>query len=141
MIQSMTGFGSARFSIDGAVFLLELRSVNHRHLDARIRLPRLLASLEPELRSRMASRFARGKLDCSVTTASEAGPALRVSIDRDAAQFYLDAAAELVRDGGAAGPLDVGTLLGLPGVANAREPEFDASVRHHVEEGRALGDP
>ncbi len=129
MIQSMTGFGSASFSIEGAAFQLELRSVNHRHLDARVRLPRVLAVLEPDIRARIAARFSRGKFDCSVISAvGELGPATRVEIDRDVAKLYLEAAAELTAQGGASGSLDVGTLLGLPGVANTREPEFSEAV-------------
>jgi uncharacterized protein (TIGR00255 family) len=123
----MTGFGSAAFSLEGAAFQLELRSVNHRHLDARVRLPRVLAVLEPDIRARIAARFSRGKIDCSVTTAGEAGPAVRVEIDRDVAKLYLEAALELV-EGGASGSLDVGTLLSLPGVANTREPEFSEDL-------------
>jgi uncharacterized protein (TIGR00255 family) len=123
----MTGFGSAAFSLEGAAFQLELRSVNHRHLDARVRLPRVLAVLEPDIRARISARFARGKFDCSVTTAGDAGPAVRVEIDRDVAKLYLEAALELV-EGGASGSLDVGTLLSLPGVANTREPEFSEEL-------------
>lgn len=128
MIQSMTGFGSASFALDGATFQLEVRSVNHRHLDARIRLPRVLAALEQDVRNRITARFSRGKFDCSVTTASEASPGMRVEIDRQVADLYLAAAAELVREGGASGTLDVGVLLGLPGVASTREPEFSVEV-------------
>ena len=34
VIQSMTGFGSASFALEGTAFQFEVRSVNHRHLDA-----------------------------------------------------------------------------------------------------------
>jgi uncharacterized protein (TIGR00255 family) len=128
MIQSMTGFGSAAFSLEGAAFQLELRSVNHRHLDARVRLPRVLSILEPDIRTRITARFSRGKFDCSVTTAGDAGPTLRVEIDRDVARRYLEAAAELTSQEGASGTLDVGTLLALPGVASTREPEFSEDL-------------
>jgi len=128
VIQSMTGFGSASFALDGAAFQLEVRSVNHRHLDARIRLPRALAALEADVRSRITARFSRGKFDCSVATASEAGAGMRVEIDRQVADLYLAAATELVREGGASGTLDVGTLLGLPGVATTREHEFSVDL-------------
>jgi len=43
MMHSMTGFGNARFRVGDWNFELEMRSVNHRHFDARIRVPPLLA--------------------------------------------------------------------------------------------------
>ena len=68
MIHSMTGFGGASFRVDGVAFDVEVRSVNHRHLDARVRLPRPLASLESEVRARIQGRFSRGKVDLSVVS-------------------------------------------------------------------------
>ena len=44
MIHSMTGFGAASFRVEERVFEVEVRSVNHRHLDTRVRLPRLLSA-------------------------------------------------------------------------------------------------
>ncbi|MBM4439066.1 MAG: hypothetical protein FJ027_01485, partial [Candidatus Rokubacteria bacterium] len=50
MIRSMTGFGRAEASTELCTITVEARSVNHRHLDPAIRLPRPLASLEPRVR-------------------------------------------------------------------------------------------
>ena len=47
MIQSMTGFGRASVACEGVAFDIEVRSVNHRYLDLRVKLPRVLAQLEP----------------------------------------------------------------------------------------------
>ena len=67
MIRSMTGFGRASVRSGELALDVEVRSVNHRYLDLRVRLPRLLSALEPELRARVQGRFARGKLDLGVT--------------------------------------------------------------------------
>src|SRR5690606_37756456 len=66
VIRSMTGYGQAAFQVDGAHFEVEVRSVNHRHLDVKVRLPRGLAGFESELRVRVAERLARGKVDLTV---------------------------------------------------------------------------
>ena len=42
MIRSMTGFGRSTFDVEGASFEVEIRTVNHRHLDVRARLPKPL---------------------------------------------------------------------------------------------------
>jgi uncharacterized protein (TIGR00255 family) len=122
MILSMTGFGSASFRCGETAFEIEIRSVNHRHLDARVRVPRVLSALEPELRARIQARFDRGKFDCTIAS-PEAGAPPRLEIDMGAARAYLDAARQLTRTAGAKGELDVAGLLALPGVSRFVEPE------------------
>jgi uncharacterized protein (TIGR00255 family) len=122
MILSMTGFGNARFRVDDWSFELEIRSVNHRHLDARIRLPRLLASLEPDVRARLQSRFARGKVDVTVTAPEGGAPNPRLELDLSAAREYLATARALAQSDGVAGEIDAATLLALPGVSRFVEP-------------------
>jgi uncharacterized protein (TIGR00255 family) len=124
MILSMTGFGSASFRLADTAFAIEVRSVNQRHLDVRVRLPRALAALELELRARIQERFERGKLECSVT--APGGDALppRLEIDAAALRAYLEAARELEREHGlrVSGSAE---LLALPGVARLVEPELE----------------
>ncbi len=125
MIRSMTGFGRSSFEAGDTTFEVEARSVNHRHLDVRVRLPRLLSSYEPALRARAQARFARGKLDVSVATPSGAPPPARLDVDLAAAEQYIEAA-ERLRQRRVAGDLDVATLLGLPGVSRFEEPRLPA---------------
>jgi uncharacterized protein (TIGR00255 family) len=122
MIHSMTGFGNARFRVGDWTFELEMRSVNHRHFDARIRLPRLLANLEPDVRTRLAARLARGKVDLSVLAPDGGAPAPRLEIDLAAAREYLAAGHALAESDGVPGQLDAAALLALPGVARFVEP-------------------
>lgn len=128
MIRSMTGFGRASFLVGDLAYDVEVRSVNHRYLDARVRLPRLLSSLETEVRSRVQARFARGKVDASVSAPGGGAPAPRLEIDLEAARAYLRAAADLHAGEAVKGSLDVGTLLGLPGVTRFVEPELSAEA-------------
>jgi uncharacterized protein (TIGR00255 family) len=124
LIRSMTGFGRVDFALGGRAFQLELRSVNHRHLDVAVRLPRPFAAHEHELRSRLQARFARGKLELSLLAAAGAAPAARPRVDREAASLYVEAARELSREHGLGGELDAGRLLQLPGVVRLEEPEL-----------------
>ena len=124
MIQSMTGFGRGAVSLEGIAFEIEIRSVNHRHLDARVRLPRWLAALEAEVRARVAERVSRGKIDLSILFPDGGGPKPRLEIDLEAAREYLRAAATLNRTEQLPGSLDAAALLGLPGVSRFVEPEL-----------------
>ncbi len=124
----MTGFGRSDFEAGGTTFEVEVRSVNHRHLDVRIRLPRLLSSTEPGLRTRVQRRFGRGKVDISVGTPSGVPPPARLEVDLEAARQYLDAAERLREGRPVEGALDVATLLGLPGVSRFEEPRLPAEA-------------
>ena len=122
MIHSMTGFGNTRFRVGDWTFELEMRSVNHRHFDARIRLPRLLANLEPDVRARLSARLARGKVDLTVLAPDGGAPAQRLEVDLAAAREYLAAGRALAETDGVRGELDAASLLSLPGVARFVEP-------------------
>lgn len=124
MIHSMTGFGNARFRVDAWSFELEMRSVNHRHFDARIRLPRLLASLEQAVRERLQGRFARGKVDLTIVVPEGAMPSQKVEIDLAAAREYLAAGRALAESEGVDGTIDTASLLALPGVSRFVEPSL-----------------
>jgi uncharacterized protein (TIGR00255 family) len=128
VIRSMTGFGRASFQVGDAAFDVELRSVNHRFLDARVRLPRLMAPLEGEVRARVQGRFARGKVDVTVSAAGGVPPPPRLEIDLETARAYLSAAGNLHDDYAVGGVLEVGTLLGLPGVSRFVEPQLSAEA-------------
>jgi uncharacterized protein (TIGR00255 family) len=124
MILSMTGFGGASFRVAEVGFEIEVRSVNHRHLDVRVKLPRALAGLEQELKARIQERFERGKLDCTVASPAGAAPVPKLEIDREALDAYLRAARSLAAEQGIPDTLGTAQLLALPGVARLVEPEL-----------------
>jgi uncharacterized protein (TIGR00255 family) len=119
----MTGFGRAEFELGGAGFQVEVRTVNHRHLDVQVRLPRSLSRFEPELRRRLQGRFARGKVEASV--AGRAGTPLEtLRVDAEVAAGYVRAVRELAARHALSPDLDAARLLALPGVARLAEPEL-----------------
>ena len=128
MIRSMTGFGRASFEVDGIHFDLEVRSVNHRYLNTRVHLPRLIGSFEAEVRSRIQSRFDRGKIDLSVNAPSGGAPQPQIDVDIEAVRQYVKAAAALQAEAQVEGTLNVNALLALPGVARFDESEIDAEL-------------
>ncbi len=156
MIFSMTGFGRASLRLESLGFDVEVRSVNHRHLDARVRVPRILSTCEADLRARIQQRIGRGKVDLAIATSDDSSVSARVEIDRGVAAEYGRVARELGSIDGIEGSLTVDTLIGLPGVARLAEPEFpadelldallggvdralDALVAMRASEGKAIG--
>ena len=126
MILSMTGFGRASLRLASLGFDVEVRSVNHRHLDARVRVPRILSVCEADLRARIQQRIDRGKVDLIIATSDDSSVSARVDVDRGVAVEYGRVAGELGSIDGVEGSLTVDTLIGLPGVTRLAEPEFPA---------------
>lgn len=128
MIHSMTGFGRSGFTLEEQRFQVEVRSVNHRHLDVQARLPRLLTPLEPEVRRQVRERLARGKVDVAVSLPPGAAAAGDLQVDRAAAAAYLAAARALGEEHGVDPDLPAARLLALPGVARSVEHELPEGV-------------
>ena len=121
MIRSMTGFGRAGFDVGGAAVTVEGRTVNHRHLDATVRLPRMLSGLEAPVRKAAQGAFARGKVDCSVQLGADSRPQTTLEIDATLAGRYAEFAQDWAEESGGAGLLSAAELLVLPGVARLVE--------------------
>jgi len=127
MARSMTGFGRAEVRGDMLVVSVEARSVNHRHLDVALRLPRALAALELDARRVVAGRVERGRVDVTVQVAPVAGqPTQRVVTDSALAREYVARARALaveLGDLGVGGDVPLDWVLERPGVVRLEEPE------------------
>ena len=123
MIQSMTGYGRSETRHPDGTVVVEIRSVNHRYLEVSTRLPRDLASLEPALKKRFQERFARGRLELTVTVTGAPTPQRRLVLDTALARQYHTRLTEL-RDGlGLRSEVDLGLLAGLRDVISVVEGE------------------
>jgi len=91
MIASMTGFARRETSGPWGTLVCELRSVNHRFLEAGFRLPDELRSAEGELRTRLTRQLRRGKVDCTLSYRRAQGAEGALQIDSAALQRLLTA--------------------------------------------------
>jgi len=124
MVRSMTGFGRAEVNHGAIVVTVEARSVNHRHLDVALRLPRALAAVELDARRLVQARLERGRVDVAVQLALQAGQApSRVKLDVDLARDYLAQARALAAAVDAPGEADLPWVLDRPGVLRLEETE------------------
>jgi len=131
MLRSMTGYAQARVEQNGWAVQLSLRSVNHRFLDVRVRMPEGWDALETEIRQLARERIRRGHLE--VTLQVEAGKKNSITIHREVAAEYLKAAMSLSEQFGLKSDPDVAAILRLPGVASSGAPADD-----EIEELNAL---
>src|SRR2546428_10343601 len=129
MVRSMTGFGRAEASGEAIAVTVEARSVNHRHLDVALRLPRVLAALELDARRLVQSRLERGRVDVNVQLTPLAGGATqRVQVDAALAREYVARARALAMELGLEGAPKLPWVLERPGVVRLEEPEPVESV-------------
>ncbi|GAC1618532.1 MAG: YicC family protein [Candidatus Acidiferrum sp.] len=134
---SMTGYAQARSEREGWSVRVSVKSVNHRFLDLKIRMPESLELYEPRLRQIVRGRIHRGHLDLHV--AVDAGKDQPVQVNRQLAQTYLKAAEDLRLDSKAAAVLDMAGLLRLPGVIGGVGPALPETEEGQEKLGHALG--
>lgn len=122
-LMSMTGFARDSGALpDGTAFVWELRSVNGRGLDLRLRLPPGLDALEPLLREATGKRLKRGNVSATLSLRrEERGP--RLAPDPAALEQALALALDLAARIPGAPPPRAEALLSLPGVMRAAEAE------------------
>jgi uncharacterized protein (TIGR00255 family) len=116
----MTGYAESRIEENGWTVRIHLRTVNHRFLDLRLRLPEGCEGLEPVLREAVRGRIRRGHAD--LTLALERAGAGAARVNEDAAGAYLRAAQELRARFRLSGEPDLATILRLPGVLGPPGP-------------------
>ncbi len=123
MPRSMTGFGAAEGDVAGGRLRLEVRTVNHRHLNVQVKVPSELAELEPALRERLRQHVARGHVTISGRWAEEPPQAAGVTVDRARAAAVVAALREAGRELGLAGDVDLALLSRLPEVLRVARAE------------------
>jgi uncharacterized protein (TIGR00255 family) len=111
---SMTGFAESHGSRDGAHWRWEVRSVNGRSLELRLRLPPGFDSVEPAARVLAASRFKRGNVQASLTFDS-GSTGCGLKIDASALASAVKIAKEVAAETGLR-QASVDGILGLRGI-------------------------
>ena len=132
MLRSMTGFGSATVDTESASVHVEVRSVNSRHLNLRLSLPRGAEGWEPALRERAGRRVERGQVRVSVEVeaAGEAGASLE--LDEERVEAILTAFRKLRDEYALPGRLDLPLLVRAGGLL--REATTSAADLVEVQE-------
>lgn len=130
-VKSMTGFARADGTIDAWRWVWEVRSVNGRGLDMRVRLPAGFDALDPMVRKALQGRLKRGSVTVSLNATRVLGTT-QLQINQDALAQVLTAA-EQVRQATDARAPSVDGLLALKGVLELAEPTTSDETRQAME--------
>jgi len=126
-MRSMTGFGSAQRSEGALALRAEVRSVNHKFLQLKLRLPSELAVLEPEVEELVRERLERGSVSVNVTShgAAVLSP---VELNLTVAKRYKALLTKLAKELAVQREFRLDDFAQLPGVFTA-EPDTRALQR------------
>lgn len=94
-IKSMTGFGRCEAKVAGKVWVAELRCVNNRFLDVKMKLPRGYAAFEDRTRKLINAWHQRGRVDLVLTISGEVADLSRVKVNLELAKNYHQALGEI----------------------------------------------
>ncbi len=127
-LQSMTGFARVVADHDGVSIAWEVKSVNGKSVELRLRLPQGFERLEPAVRQAVQKGFSRGNFQATLTVgkagALQAQPVVNEAFLKDVAGL----AQRLQEQFGAAPPSADG-LLSLRGVLDLPEPVESEETR------------
>ncbi len=124
-VSSMTGFARTEDEAAGISWTWELKSVNGKSLDLRLRLPPGYDAMEASLRAALGGRLRRGNISAVLTVNRLTPPVIR--INRDMLARVLTLVGELAAEVEAAPPRIDG-LIGLRGIIETVEDEPDEVI-------------
>ena len=115
MIHSMTGFGRAAGALSARYFAtVTTKSVNHRFLEASVRLPEYMWDMEAPLRAIAAEVFSRGKIDVSVRIQRTQQPDYNVRINTQIANTVIPQLRSIAEELGLGATLTGSDLMRVP---------------------------
>ncbi|XXF80567.1 YicC family protein [Myxococcaceae bacterium GXIMD 01537] len=125
MLRSMTGFGAGRVRVGDEEVSVELRSLNHKFIEVKARLPRELAALESGAVKRVKDRLARGSVEFLVKRQTATAAGTVPSVDLGLAREYVRAFRELASALGVASEVTWHQVASQPGVVRLEEKGVD----------------
>ncbi len=131
---SMTGFASGRGELpaEGVAWVWDLRSVNGKGLDLRLRLPDWIEGLEAAVRAELSRRIGRGSVSLSLRVTRQAAGATALRLNPRALAGALAAISGIERAARDAGvslaPPTASDLLGLRGIVDTDAGDDDTAL-------------
>ena len=128
MLKSMTGFGTGRARAGEEEISVEVRAVNHKHLEVKVRTPRELSALEPLVLKAVRARCARGAVDVAVRRSSGTASGAVPTVDAAMARAWREALRSVSRAVELPDAPNAAQIANQPGVVRMEEPVTDLAV-------------
>ncbi|HEY1233317.1 MAG TPA: YicC/YloC family endoribonuclease [Candidatus Binatia bacterium] len=124
-MKSMTGYGEASQNVSGAKVTVQIRSLNHRHLDLQLRVPREYLSFEETIRKAVREKIARGRIDLFINRYGTKPQARKLEMSDALVGQYIASLKQLKKKYRLAGELGLSSLAQVPELFHIREVEAD----------------
>ena len=131
MLRSMTGFGRAEGQSHGVSWVWELRAVNGKGLDLRMRLPTGYEGIEQSARKILGAALSRGNIQISLTTGRQAG-APQTLLNEEFLDGVL-AAIGVIEGKAKVAPSSAADILAIRGVMDAKDTGLDGEDQEALE--------
>ncbi len=122
-MKSMTGYGTGAYETDRFNVSVEIRTLNARFCDIRIKAPQQLAPLEQELKKKVLTKVSRGKVDIIIAVNGLEEMNYEITINRPFISGYLEAFNQVRNEFGLEGEIHSSQILQLPGVMDFKTKE------------------
>ncbi len=128
MIRSMTGFARRELAAGFGSLAWELRAVNHRYLEASLRLPEDFRAAEGEFRQAIAATVRRGKVEASLYFRPAVAASATLELNEPLLGQLVERASEVQQRLAAAASINAMDLLRWPGVVREAERDNAAAL-------------
>ena len=124
-MKSMTGYGEASQNVSGGKVTVQIRSLNHRHLDLQLRVPREYLSFEEMIRKAVREKIARGRIDLFINRYGTKPQVQKLEMNDALVGQYIAGLKQLKRKYRLGGELGLSSLRQVPELFHIREMEAD----------------
>ncbi|MHC4125491.1 MAG: YicC/YloC family endoribonuclease [Planctomycetota bacterium] len=128
MLKSMTGYGQWEREVGGIIYRVEIKAVNNRYLKMSVKLPEMAAFLEEDIERFIRQNISRGAVSCVVRLKGICACGL-YDIDEAALRSYIEKVRTIAGSAGLDCPIEVGSLLALPGILKPALPDSEQAEK------------
>ena len=125
MIKSMTGFGRSEIVKGNRKISVEIKSVNHRYLEAGIKMPKKLNVFESRMRDLLKKYAARGKIDIFINYEDDSESQVNLKFNQNIADEYMTIFNNMSEKYNLKNDMTVGGLARFPEVITMDEVQED----------------
>lgn len=134
-MKSMTGFGRGETENETRSWAVEVRGVNNRYLDVKIKVPRGYNALEERIRSAVGEFFQRGRIDMAISVHGDFSDLVEIGVNTELARKYRKALAQIAGDCEISDDVSVERIAQFPDVITReqRAEDLEEDVWPHLE--------
>ena len=132
MLKSMTGFGRAKYQVEGREYIVEIKSVNYKYSDVSVRLPRNISYLEEFIKKEVLKNVSRGKIDVNITFNNCSSLGKNVSVNNEIAEMYIKSLRRLVEDYGVKDDITAVNVSKMPDVLEIKSEDDEEQIKSEI---------